>query len=434
MSRAIVAPDVLLVAYQCAPEAGSVSRIGWEWYARLCAGHRLTLVTHVRNRAALEAIGAPLGDSRILYIDSEWFAGPLYRLARRLFPRSEHSVFLVSSLDYFVFDFVAYRLLRRLAAAGVRWSVLHRVTPVTLAAPTWLGRLGVPMVLGPLNSGLGDPPGFAEVMRQESTRLTRLRGATRFVDALLGSSRRAQRILTATRTTLEGVARRHRPRCRMIPENAVDLSSFPASPWPRSPGADQPLRVLYVGRLVPVKGVDLLLHALARLRASGRAVLLEVIGDGPLRDEWTRLAASLDLAGSVNFRGAQPTPAVAAAMQASHVFCLPSLRESGGAVLLEAMACARPVIALDYGGPAEIVGSEVGVLVALTSREQVVADLAATLDSVCTESISWQTRGENGRRLVEQRFSWPARIAAVEDIYREIVEERRLTCSSAQPC
>ena len=75
---------------------GSVSQIGWEWYSGIAERLPVTLLTHTRNREALEANGAPLPGSEIIYIDTEWFAGPLYRAARRLFPRSEHSEFLVS--------------------------------------------------------------------------------------------------------------------------------------------------------------------------------------------------------------------------------------------------------------------------------------------------------------------------------------------------
>src|SRR6185503_9918067 len=89
------APRVLLAAYQCGPGMGSVSQIGWEWYSRLSRRVAVTLITHIRNREALEAAGAPFNDSEIIYIDTEWFAGPLYRLAKKIFPASEHSVFLV---------------------------------------------------------------------------------------------------------------------------------------------------------------------------------------------------------------------------------------------------------------------------------------------------------------------------------------------------
>src|SRR5579871_436704 len=98
---------VLMSAYQCAPGMGSVSQIGWEWYARMSARTPVTLLTHVRNRAALEAAGAPLHDSAIIYIDTEWFAGPVYRMAARLFPRSQHAVFMLASVDFYVYDAAA---------------------------------------------------------------------------------------------------------------------------------------------------------------------------------------------------------------------------------------------------------------------------------------------------------------------------------------
>ncbi|MGD9299603.1 MAG: glycosyltransferase family 4 protein, partial [Thiohalocapsa sp.] len=78
-------------AYQCGPGMGSVSQIGWEWYSRTAARVPVTLLTHVRNRKALEARGAPLAGSEIIYVDTEWFAGPLYRFAKKLFPNSEHA-------------------------------------------------------------------------------------------------------------------------------------------------------------------------------------------------------------------------------------------------------------------------------------------------------------------------------------------------------
>lgn len=422
------APAVLLVAYQCAPGQGSVSQIGWEWYARMASSPGLTLVTHVRNRPALEAAGAPLGASDILYIDTEWFAGPLYRLARRIFPRSEHSVFIVASLDYFVFDLCAYRQLRRRLADGAAWRLLHRVTPVTLAAPTCLGRLGLATVVGPLNCGLGQPAGFGASTRREGSALSRLRGATRMLDWLMASSARCSTILTASRAALASVPPRHRARCRMMCENGVDLQRFQVTPWPDAPGAGKPLRILFVGRLVGVKGLEMLLEACARLQLEGVALQLDVLGDGPMALPWQEQASQLGLDGSVHFHGAASMDAVAAGMRACHVLCLPSVRESGGAVLLEAMASARPVIALAFGGPAEIVNADVGALLPMSNPAQVSADLARTLADICRAPDAWRQRGLNGRKAVETQYSWPAKIAAARDLYRALVGE------GAQPC
>lgn len=424
--------SLLLVAYQCGPGMGSVSQLGWEWYVRLSREQPVTLVTHVRNRPALEAAGAPLSGSEIRYIDTEWFAGPLYRLARRLFPRSEHSVFLVSSLDYFVFDFVAYRQLRREQRAGQLYvSLTHRVTPVTTAAPTWLGRLGPPLVLGPLNSGLTDPPGFGKIMRRESTWLVRARALARLADSLLGSSRRASRILVATRATQAAVATRHRGQCKAMLENGVDLWLFQATPWPPAPRTDRDLRILFVGRLIPVKGLDMLLRAVAGVRRTGQPVHLDVVGDGPMRTDWTALAASLGIDDYVTFHGHVPQKDVPRLMADCHVFCLPSVRESGGAVLLEAMASARPVIALDFGGPSEIVDANVGALLPMRQPDQVTRDLADTLLDVCSDPYAWRQRGRIGRQRVENEHSWPAKIRTARALYNDVISERGARCKPA---
>lgn len=421
-------PSLLLVAYQCGPGMGSVSQIGWEWYSRLCAEYSLTLVTHIRNQPALEQAGAPLGASEIHYVDTEWFAGPLYRLARRLFPRSEHSVFLVSSLDYFVFDLAAFLNLHKRVKAGESWNLLHRVTPVTLAAPSWLGRLGIPMVMGPLNCSLDNPQGFDHILKQESTWLNRLREFGRIFDGLLGSTRMASRLLVASRSTLSGISARYRGRCHKMIENGVELGRFIALPWPAAPDAERPLRVLFVGRLIPFKGVGMLIEAVARLNREGCQVSLDVVGDGPLAGELQAMAALPELHGYVNFTGNLNLDGVARHMAECHVFCLPSIRESGGAVLLEAMASARPVIALDFGGPAEIVDDAVGRLLPMRSHEQVVEDLAQTLREVVSQPEIWKQRGLNGRQRVVSEYSWPAKIEAAKTLYQQVLTERGVPC------
>src|SRR4029079_2868929 len=122
-------------------------------------------------------------------------------------------------------------------------------------------------------------------------------------------------------------------------------------------------RVLFVGRLVPFKAVSLLLAAVARLR-SEMAIELSIVGDGPMATEWRAETQRLGITDRVNFIGALSLDEVASEMRNAHVFCLPSIRESGGAGLLEAMASARPCIAVDFGGPAEIVDSTTGCLIA----------------------------------------------------------------------
>lgn len=407
--------SILLSAYQCGPGMGSVSQIGWEWFRRLAERTRTTLFTHVRNRDAIEAARGDL-DAEIVYVDTEWLAGPLYRTARRLFPHSEHPVFLVSSFDFFPFDALVVREAKRRMRAGQSWDLVHQVTPVSPVAPTRLHRLGLPTVLGPLNGGLESPVQFPELMRREGQWIYPVRVVARALDAVLGSTRNATAILTATEATRSALPERGRARCVSVLENGVDLEHFVASPWPGAPSKCEPLRVLFVGRMIPVKGVPMLLAALRRVREES-PVELTVVGDGPMRAEWEQCARAEEVGDIVRFTGALPLDAVAAEMRRAHVFCLPSVRESGGAVLLEAMASARPVVAIAHGGPAEIVNEDVGRAIAPDGAESVIADLTSTLRDVIRHPDAWRDRGAAGRRVAESRFCWDAKVDSAVELY-----------------
>jgi glycosyltransferase involved in cell wall biosynthesis len=413
--------NVLLSAYQCGPGMGSVSQIGWEWYRRLSAECHVTLLTHVRNRPALEAAGAPLLGSAIEYIDTEWFAGPLYRLASRLFPRSEHPLFLIASLDFFVYDWVAVRQCRRLQAQGKSWDIAHAVTPVSPMAATRLHQLGAPLLLGPWNGALPSPKAFPEIMQAESKWLYPVRNFGRVIDVLVGSTRGAALILTATQATLDGVAARYRNKCRFLLENGVDLNLFQPAPWPAAPSSLVPLHIVFVGRLLPFKGVGMLLQALQGLDFPARVT---IVGEGSERPALEAKTRELGLEDKVRFTGNLPLPQVAETVREAHVFCLPSVRESGGAVLLEAMAAARPVIAVDFGGPAEIVDDAVGVKLPPDGWNAVVAGLMREFEDVCLRPEVWSGKGLAGRRRVEERFSWDAKVAAAIRLYRELLEPK----------
>lgn len=414
---------VLLSAYQCGPGMGSVSQIGWEWYSRLASRAQVTLVTHTRNREVLEKAGAPIQGSEIIYVDTEWFAGPLYRFASRIFKNSEHPVFLVSSLDYYVYDWCALRLLKQKCSEGEGWDILHVPTPVSPLAATRLYKLGLPMALGPWNGGLKNPTGFPEVMRSESSWLYPIRKLAGFFDRISGSTRHARILFTATKATKATIPARYHIRCVSMLENAVDPSTFLSKSWPVPPSSTLPLKILFVGRLLPVKGIPMLIDAVARLR-DRFPIHLTIVGEGTEEAGLRKQVKSQKVDKEVQFKGALPLKEVALEMQKCHVFCLPSVRESGGAVLLEAMSVSRPVIAIDFGGPAEIVNESVGLKIPPIGREAVTQKLVEAMEDLQNNPEKWQERGIAGRKQVEKYHTWDAKISTALDIFEGILAEQ----------
>lgn len=416
-----VMPRVLLSAYQCAPEMGSVSQIGWQWYSRLAQRLPVTLITHIRNYDYLHAVGAPFLHSEIVYIDTEWFAGPLFNLTSKLFPNSEYPVSLFSSIDYYLYDWLAVKEMKKRQQAGAQWDLIHQVTPVSPKAASRLHTLNCPMILGPWNGGLTVSLAFPEIIFQDLNWLFPFRYLGNLLDLVWQSTKHASLILTATQATLQCIPKRFRSRCQHFLENGVDLDLFTPAPWPAFPSETQPLQVVFVGRLLAFKGVPMLLKAIAYLKDK-RLIRLTVVGDGPRAPQWKELASHLRVDNLVTWYGLAKLAEVVKQLHQAHVLCLPSVRESGGGILLEAMACARPVIAVKYGGPAELVDDYVGCAVPLQGGASAVTKaLVNCLNDIFEHPESWRQRGEVGRQRAECLYSWDVRIDNMLALYQGLI-------------
>lgn len=134
---------------------------------------------------------------------------------------------------------------------------------------------------------------------------------------------------------------------------------------------DLPLSILNVGRLVAVKGQDILLKALALVRNRGIKFELSVIGGGPLLDELTQLAQRLGIVDCVRFLGVQPQNKVIAELEMADLFVLPSLSEGLPVACMETMAIGTPIIATRISGIPELIDDGVsGLLVDPGDAEQ----------------------------------------------------------------
>ncbi len=184
---------------------------------------------------------------------------------------------------------------------------------------------------------------------------------------------------------------------------------------------DEPL-VLFVGRIEPLKGIDILLRAAAQLE--GRFCLLVVGGDGQdaqRKAELKALASDLSIAERVMFLDAVPHDDLPLYYGAADVCVVPSYYESFGLVAVEAMACGLPVVASGVGGLRETVqDGQTGYLVPWRCPEP----FAERLDLLLSNEPLRRSLGHEARAAVE-RFRWSEVAARVEDVYHELVSQYR---------
>ncbi len=200
-------------------------------------------------------------------------------------------------------------------------------------------------------------------------------------------------------------------------------------------GLDDRPRLLYVGRLAPIKGLETLLDSMARLRAAGSRAQLCIVGgdvdenldghEGELRARLRRL----DLRDSVTFVGAQPQERLRTWYVAADATVLPSYYESFGMVALEAMACGSPVVASRVGGLQTTVRDRVTGLLVPDHDPAALADtLARVLDDA---DLRWRLGREGVRWAAQHR--WPCVAEAVCREYAALVE-RALSHLDAGRC
>jgi len=111
-------------------------------------------------------------------------------------------------------------------------------------------------------------------------------------------------------------------------------------------------------------------------------------------------------------------------MRRSQVFVFPSLREFGGGVILEAMACALPCLIVDYGGPGELVSDTTGVKLPMRPREELIESLRIAMERLAADPASCRRMGEEAAAEVRREHTWEAKAARVAEIYQSVAARK----------
>ena len=415
---------VLVIAEACNPGWSSVPLVGYH-FARALAEHPaldVTVVTQVRNRPNLE--NDPIqGHAEVAYLDNEWLAAPFHRLGKLLRGGSGVSWTTGTAVgwpSYVAFEHQLYDRYARDLQQG-RFDLIHRVTPLTPTYPSPLAAMTtVPMIAGPLNGGLPWPKQYPNLRRREREWLVPLRHAYRALPYYRQTYRHLAGVIAGSRHTATEVPRTFRGARYELPENGIDPTRFPiAAGWPEPTDG---FTIASVGRLVPYKGFDLLLEAVAGSQEL-RGCRVVIVGDGPERGRLEQYAQAEGLT-SVEFTGWRAHPEVARIIAGAQLFAFPSLREFGGAVALEAMAAGVVPIVVDYGGPGELVG-DAGVRLPMRPRAELVLSLRAALERLKRDPTECRRLGALAVARVESEFTWSAKAERLVGIYHDVLSRPR---------
>ena len=419
---------ILIIAENASARFGGEAILPLHYFRLLRQrGIEAWLLVNGRNKAELETALTPVEMQRVSFVPDDWMQRLLEKLASP-FP---------NAIKHATFRFVARLLnqvnLRKLARRMVienKVHLVHQPTPVSPKEISLLYKMGVPVVMGPMNGGMSYPPGFEKSESRFSATLFKVaRFVSHGLNKIMPGKLRAETILVANKRTETALPRGIRGRVITVVENGVNLDLW--NPVVRDhPETDPPVRFVFTGRLVDWKGVQFLIAAFAQVVKQVPATL-DIMGNGPMQQALEQQTITAKLADKIKFRGWMPQAECAQILANADVHVLPSLYECGGAVVLEAMAAGLPVIATNWGGPADYLDNSCGILIDPESPAVFVDRLATAMLTLANDAELRKKLGASGRTKAIELFDWQRKIDRMLAIYDQTIENSQATLVQA---
>ena len=405
---------ILMSAYACEPFKGSEPEVGWQWALQMARFHDVTVLTRSNNRENIERGLAALPPGTpvpcFIYFDTP---GVFWWLKSRL---------RMPQLYYIIWQKSAWHVISELNKSA-RFDLLHHITFAGYRYTTAIWNHGVPCIWGPVG-GMEAMPSHLLPGQHFSTMIFEiLRNANNALQSLpfhVIPERAAESTLTLVST---------RETADVFKALGAETQTFPTIGISREAVSDRtltpptgPLKLLFVGSIISLKGVEL---AILGLQAARSDATLTFVGDGKYLDAAKALVRKLNLTDRVHFLGRKPREEVLKIYSSYHVFLFPSLHDSGAFVVIEAMAQGLPVICLDCGGPAISVVEGCGIRVPLGRRKDVVKGIAEGIEYYDNDREKVARHGEAARKTVLLNYDWDRKGEKMNAFYNEALQRGR---------
>ena len=409
---------VLLSAYACIPNLGSEEGTGWTYATTLSEnGLDVHCLTKKDGCVLIESILAN-GFFPNLTVH--------YVLVPKWVNKFCDSNLIGMYFHYIYWQWSAYRMARRLDQTH-RFDLVHHVTYGSIQLGSFMYKLRKPFVFGPVGGGQQAPKAlkryFGAYWSRERLRTWAGRLLEHINPGFYKSVKVADQVIVTNMDTY-ALARRLRPvrPIERIWDAGLGASFIPETPINHRPdtsasgSASSPqLKLLWIGRLLPRKALELTIHALSKVDPLLPVSLTIVGGKGEIASQVPQYIDQYGVSDRVQWAGHVTFQKVREFYAQSDVLFFTSLRDSCPHQLLEAMAYSLPVITLNLHGQAELVNEQTGLRIDVTDEEQTTNDLARAVEWMYAHPEERFNMGRAGYAFAQTQL-WSTKIRRFIDV------------------
>lgn len=399
---------VLLVAYACEPDKGSEPGVGWNWAIHLSKYVRVTVLTRENNKAVIEKV-IQNGDYTNLNF--------IYHDIKVLLPiKKITSIFL--KLYYAIWVLSLKRFLK--SNVNLReYNLIHFVTFNTFIVPPPINFPNIKSIWGPVGGGvLGHLESFKKISYRYYIEEFIRSASVKFLaenNIMQHTLSRYDKLVFANSDTAKLM--NYKKQAYIELETGINKSNLTFSPILKEKSNN--IVILSVGLLEARKGLHLLLSSILYVKAD---IKLIIIGKGILLNKLQKLVKKYNL-NNVQFLGNMDYCTVQKYYQQSDIFVFPSLRDTSGNVVLEAMSKGLPIIAFDHQGMHDILDKQCAIKIPVESYELMVMNLAKAITDLSFDPKLRFEMGCASIKRIKENYLWENKAKRMVDIYREVLNE-----------
>lgn len=397
---------VILSAYSCDPSRGSEPSYGFNWANQLALlGYEVYCVTTSKGKGAIEKELRGTNNPRFIYVDLPFGLDNIY-----------HKSQLGMYLHYFLWQWKAYRSVKK-KHKKIKFDLAHHITWGSIQQGSFIYKLAVPFVFGPAGGGQKSPESlkrfYLNAWQSEKKRDYVTEKFKRYNPACFKMLKMAEVVLASNQDTKDLAEDLGCENVHLVLDVGLPKSFYPKVMPERKTNSER-LKLLWVGRFMPRKGLMLLLEVMNNLK-DHTAIELTIVGDGEMKNE---VMSGIEKYGLTNVLcvGKVPFTEVTKYYASHDILVFPSLRDSAGVQLIEAMAYGLPIISLDLNGASLLIAENRGVKIPVTDAEQVIVDFAQAIKRLNEDRIILETMSKNAFEYSKQ-FIWEDKIKDITEKY-----------------
>lgn len=411
---------ILYDCFSCSPYYGSDEGIGWLWPYHMRKYHEVWALVREDRRADIEKYCKEyhIDDIHFIYADIPESLNFYYK------NKAKGKNGTLDFLAYqFLWQYPAYRVAKQVHKQ-VHFDLVHHVSTNDFRFLGQLYRLGIPYFIGPIGGAQETPQALQYYVRnhKKSEKLRTLLNYTMTHFPGYGKALAcAQKVYFSNQETKNFLLPRIKDhtKCEIMTEVGYSIDKMNEITT-KKVNELKKTTFIWAGRMEYRKGLELLFDSVDLLPMEQEWEIV-LCGEGSQEKYYRSIVAQKQYCNRIIFTGKLCYEEMQEVYNTADVFVFPSLRETTGTVIIEAMAHGVPVIALKQGGAAEVITQETGYCVNGTTKEEYVENFAAAMTRCMDNPLERNKKGQAAQKRIIDCYTWEAKIRKMNDVYSQMV-------------